>query len=109
MASKTHLFSKTISYLAYAVSRFITIENKNAIINITHSIEIYSTHKNLTANKNQFIILISLNILNMLLNSNSGANLMIPCPRESLLLALSVIDLSIYRIRPHSKIGTNNI
>ena len=50
----------------------------------------------------------SLNILNMLLNSNRGAKRMIPCQIESLLLASQVIDLSIYRISHHSNTGTSN-
>jgi hypothetical protein len=78
-------------------------------VNIIQRREIYSIQRNLRANKNQFNILISLNILNMLLNSKRGANLMIPCPIESLLLAVSVIDLSIYLISHHSKTGTRSM
>ena len=49
------------------MSILITIENRNATKNIAASIYIYSIPRNLKANKNPFIILMSLNILNMLL------------------------------------------
>lgn len=88
---------------------FKIIEKKKAIIKnilITHA---YSSHRNLRLKRYPFTILIILNKLKILLNSNRGPNRTIPYPIESDLLAAHSERFCIYFISPPSNIGVKTV
>jgi hypothetical protein len=102
------LFSNIIIYLEYENNIFKIIAKNNNIRNIYVNTDKYSIQKNLSINKNQFIILIILNSENKLLYSNNGKKLYNQNQKASLLeILLFLYFKSIYLINHHSNIGVN--